>query len=72
EQGNRNSVTDAGVGALAVRSAVKGAFMNVRVNSRELDDKAFVEDIINKGRAIEQKTEEKEKEILNKLEQRTG
>jgi len=70
EHGNPNSVTDAGVGALAVRSAVKGAFMNVQINARELDDKAFVEDIINKGRTIEQKTEEKEKEILNKLERR--
>jgi glutamate formiminotransferase/formiminotetrahydrofolate cyclodeaminase len=72
EEGNPNSATDAGVGALAVRSAVKGAFMNVQVNARDLDDKAFVEDIINKGREIERKTEEKEKEILNKLEKRMG
>ncbi|MFW5943988.1 MAG: glutamate formimidoyltransferase [Bacteroidota bacterium] len=68
EQGNPNSVTDAGVGALAVRSAVKGAFLNVCVNSRELKDKAFVEDMIQKGKEIEQKTEEKEEIILKKLE----
>jgi glutamate formiminotransferase / formiminotetrahydrofolate cyclodeaminase len=33
EQGNPNSVTDAGVGALAIRSCVMGAFLNVRVNA---------------------------------------
>ena len=70
EKGNPNSVTDAGVGALAVRSAVKGAYMNVRINSNDLDDKKFVEDIVRKGKEIEQKTEEKEREILKKVEEK--
>jgi len=70
EQGNPNSVTDAGVGALAVRSAVKGAFMNVQINAKDLKDEAFVNDIVQKGKEIEKETEEKEKEILRKLEQK--
>ncbi|MFW5963067.1 MAG: glutamate formimidoyltransferase [Bacteroidota bacterium] len=70
EKGNPNSVTDAGVGALAVRSAVKGAFMNVRINSNDLDDKAFVDDIIEKGKEIERKTEEQEKEIIKLVEEK--
>ncbi|MFW6095394.1 MAG: glutamate formimidoyltransferase [Bacteroidota bacterium] len=70
EKGNPNSVTDAGVGALAVRSAVKGAFMNVRINSNDLDDKEVVHDIIEKGKEIERKTEEQEKEIIKLVEEK--
>jgi glutamate formiminotransferase/formiminotetrahydrofolate cyclodeaminase len=69
EQGNPNSVTDAGVGALAVRSAVKGAFLNVRINTKDLEDKNFVNDIVKKAEDLEKKTIEKEKEILAKLEE---
>jgi glutamate formiminotransferase/formiminotetrahydrofolate cyclodeaminase len=68
EIGNPNSVTDAGVGALAVRSAVKGAFMNVRINAKDLDDEEFVEDILKKGQKIEKETEEMEKAIINMVE----
>ena len=39
EVGNPNSVSDAGVGALCARSAVMGAFMNVRINASGYDDK---------------------------------
>ena len=42
ETGNPNSVSDAGVGALCARSAVMGAFMNVRINAAGYDDKRFV------------------------------
>jgi glutamate formiminotransferase/formiminotetrahydrofolate cyclodeaminase len=41
EQGNPNSVTDAGVAALCVRSAVMGAFMNVKINASGYKDKTF-------------------------------
>ncbi|MBS3808302.1 MAG: glutamate formimidoyltransferase [Bacteroidales bacterium] len=68
EKGNPNSVTDAGVGALAVRSAIKGAYMNVRINATDMDDQQFVDDIIQKGRQIVQMAEEKEREILEKVE----
>ncbi|MEO8404218.1 MAG: glutamate formimidoyltransferase [Chitinophagaceae bacterium] len=64
ETGNPNSVSDAGVGALCARSAVMGAFMNVRINAMSYDDKAYVTDIIVKGREIENKTIALEKEIL--------
>lgn len=55
ETGNPNSVSDAGVGALCARSAVLGAFMNVRINAASYDDKVFVEDIISRGQEIENK-----------------
>lgn len=64
EHGNPNSVSDAGVGALCVRSAVMGAFMNVRINANGFEDKVFVNDIINKGKIIEGKTIAAEAAIL--------
>ena len=54
EIGNPASVSDAGVGALCARSAVIGAFMNVRINAMAYDDKAYISDIINQGSEIEQ------------------
>lgn len=64
EIGNPNSVTDAGVGALGARSAVMGAYLNVKINTGDLEDKAFVADILAKGAEIEKKANEMEKEIL--------
>jgi len=64
EIGNPNSVTDAGVGALAARSAVKGAFLNVKINAAGLEDKMFAQSIINEGREIELEAEKMENEIL--------
>ncbi len=52
ETGNPNSVSDAGVGALCARSAVIGAFLNVRINAGSYDDKAYVTDIIKRGGEI--------------------
>lgn len=54
EVGNPNSVTDAGVGALCARTAVIGAFMNVKINASGYNDKTYVKDIIAKGEKIEQ------------------
>jgi len=64
EIGNPTSVTDAGVGALCARTAVQGAFLNVKVNSADLKDKDFVNSIIAKAKAVAEQTDELEKEIL--------
>jgi glutamate formiminotransferase/formiminotetrahydrofolate cyclodeaminase len=68
ENGNPNSVSDAGVGALAIRSCVKGAFLNVKINSNDLEDTAFAQTVNKKALEIERKTEEMEKEILKIVE----
>ncbi|MFP4025085.1 MAG: glutamate formimidoyltransferase [Thiohalospira sp.] len=68
EIGNPNSVSDAGVGALAIRSCVKGAHLNVKINASGLDDKDFIHDVSKKAKEIEQKTEKLEKEILTIVE----
>lgn len=62
--GNPNSVSDAGVGALCARSAVMGAFMNVRINAAGYDDKVYVADIIERGTEMQEKTIALEATIL--------
>ena len=64
EVGNPNSVTDAGVGALCARSAVMGAFLNVKINAAGLTDKAFAEKLIAEGNVLEVKANALESEIL--------
>ncbi|HNY59352.1 MAG: glutamate formimidoyltransferase [Bacteroidales bacterium] len=68
--GNPNSASDAGVGALCARTAVKGAFMNVKINAAGIDDHAFVTNLLEKGAAIEKMAEEKEREIVTIVEQK--
>ena len=72
ETGNPNSVSDAGVGALCARSAVMGAFMNVRINAAGCDNKDFVNDIITKGKDIENKAIEREEAILKIVNEKIG
>jgi glutamate formiminotransferase/formiminotetrahydrofolate cyclodeaminase len=55
-RGNPNSVTDAGVGAMALRTAVSGAYLNVLVNCSSLDDKEFVKGVTEEGARIEEES----------------
>jgi len=64
EKGNPNSVTDAAVGALALRSCIRGAYLNVRINTAGLDDREFTEDLVSRGKAIEEKAIQEEESIL--------
>ncbi len=72
EIGNPNSVSDAGVGALCARSAVLGAFMNVRINATGYNDKEYVQAILSKGKALEILALDKETEILQIVNQKIG
>jgi len=64
EFGNPNSVTDAAVGALCARTAVRGAFLNVKINCKDCQDKDFVNDILNRGQILVNKATDLEKEIM--------
>lgn len=64
EIGNPSSVTDAAVGALAARSGVIGACLNVKINASSLDDKAYVAKVVAAADAIVKKACELEAEIL--------
>ena len=64
EHGQENSVSDAGVGALCARTAVMGAYLNVRINAAQLADKKFAADIVARGATIERSAQALEAEIL--------
>lgn len=63
ETGNQNSVSDAGVGALAIRSGVLGAWLNVKINASGLKDASFKSEIIQKGEEIVEKVRRIENEV---------
>lgn len=68
DKGNPASVTDAGVGTLAARAGVRGAFLNVKINASGLKDRAKAEELIARGAEIEADSAKQEKEILDIVE----
>jgi len=70
--GNPNSVSDAGVGAIAALAGVKGAYLNVKINASGLDDKDYVKEIISKGGQIQEKAARLQKEILDIVDVKIG
>jgi glutamate formiminotransferase/formiminotetrahydrofolate cyclodeaminase len=64
KEGNPNSVSDAGVGVLCARAAIRGAMLNVRINAAGLLDKALVNELIKEGLEIEAKADNEEVEII--------
>lgn len=68
EEGNPNSVSDAGVGALAARSAVMGACLNVKINAAGLKDRAMAEALVKEAEEIQAAAQKAEAEILAVVE----
>lgn len=64
-EGNPNSVSDAGVGALAARSAVLGAELNVKINAAGLKDRDAADRLVGEAAEIAAKAVQEEKEILD-------
>ena len=65
KEGLQSSLSDAGVGALCARTAVIGAYFNVRINAKDIKDRDFAETILAKARKIYDSTIIKEKEIIS-------
>ncbi len=72
ETGNPNSVSDAGVGALAARSAILGAELNVKINAAGLKDRETAERLISQANEIARKAVAQEAEILQIVNQKIG
>jgi glutamate formiminotransferase/formiminotetrahydrofolate cyclodeaminase len=70
EKGNPNSITDAAVGALCVRTAVYGAWLNVKVNLSGFKDQTFVEATLQEADAILAAAQAKEAALLALVKQR--
>jgi glutamate formiminotransferase/formiminotetrahydrofolate cyclodeaminase len=68
DKGNPNSITDAGVGALCVKTAVRGAYFNVLVNAKGLKDRAYAEKIIAEAKNIVEKNHAEADAIAAKVE----
>ena len=70
EKGNPNSVSDAGVGALAARAAVLGAGMNVKINAGSLKDREKAEALIAEANELIAKANCEEAEITKLVEEK--
>jgi len=70
EKGNPNSVSDAGVGALCARTAVEGAWLNVKINASGLEDKSFIREAFQKGESLLDSARAKEKAILSVVDKK--
>ncbi len=68
EIGNPNSVSDAGVGALAVRSAVLGACLNVKINAAGLKDRAAADKLVAEAEALAAEANVREREVIEIVE----
>ncbi len=70
--GNPNSVSDAGVGALCIRAAVLGAFMNVRINAADYNDKDYLQQVLTDGKIIQEKIIAEEADVLRIVNEKIG
>lgn len=67
-KGNQNSITDAGVGVLCIKTAVRGAYFNVLVNAKGLKDEAYAKEIVAKAKALLQENHSACDAILEDVE----
>ena len=65
EEGLQTSLSDAGVGALCARTAVIGAYFNVRINAKDIKDRLFAEDILKRAKTVHDQAISIEKEIID-------
>ncbi len=70
EQGNPASASDAGVGALCARAALRGAWLNVRTNAHSLKDRRAIAAIMEEAAKLDAAAAEQERTILELVEQR--
>lgn len=68
ETGNPNSASDAGVGSLCAMAAIKGAYLNVKINSGSMKDKDFVNKVIEEGAQIVKRAEKLQEETIAAVE----
>ena len=65
--GNPNSITDAGVGAMAIRVGVMGAILNARVNAKDLTDQRYVEETLQECDAMWREVNSREAAVLDRV-----
>ena len=68
ENGLKASISDAGVGALCTKAAIEGAFMNVKINLDGLNDRGFLEKVMEEAQAIQEKSVSRSQSIVDAVE----
>lgn len=70
EKGNPNSLSDAGVGAACLLTAMQGAWMNVLINAQGLEDKAWATDITQRAEQLIQEGRSACNAMVSEVEKR--
>ncbi len=70
EKGNRNSVSDGGVAALAARTAAEGAYLNIVINLPGIEDNAFKKDTMEEATKLRQDVVQHTEETVQITEKR--
>lgn len=68
KHGLQNSLSDAGVGALCARTAVIGAYLNVRINAKDIKNRDKAEQILSEAREIKMKAIALEEQIVSDID----
>ena len=72
ETGLPASVSDAGVAACCARTAVRGAWLNVRINAGTLKDRALVQPMLDEGARLVAEADRREGEVLGIVDGKMG
>jgi glutamate formiminotransferase/formiminotetrahydrofolate cyclodeaminase len=67
--GIQNSLSDGGVGVLCSKTAVTGAYFNVRINAKDIKDRKFATTILEKAEEVYQKTIVLENEMMKIIDE---
>lgn len=70
EKGNPGAASDAGVSSLLANAALKGAWLNVKINLNSLEDQQFVAEITAKAQSLRQQAEQQANQITMTLAQK--
>ena len=66
--GNKNAITDVGVAALSLQSAIEGAALNVKINAKYIEDREYVSLIIYECNETIKNGRDKRDDILKKVQ----
>jgi glutamate formiminotransferase/formiminotetrahydrofolate cyclodeaminase len=72
EKGNRNSISDAGVAALAARTAAEGAYLNVLINLSGIEDASFKKETLSEAKKIRSEVVSHTEETVRRAEKDIG
>ncbi len=68
--GLQNSLSDAGVGALCARTAVYGAYFNVRINAKDIKDRTAADALLGRAKTTFDKTISLENEMIDYINEK--